>query len=627
MLIIPTVFISAALLLAMVLNIALQPRISKSLTTGCMLLSVIGGLVFYGTGFAETTQDLLMSVIRTPFSVIRMFVGVSDLPAIEGSTLVSNEIGRIVFWLLHLLALYSMASAAMITLGAEALRYLRLVLIRRGSLTLIYGINEDSVRLGKECLKAGGRSVVFISESADASTVSDLNSMGMSVLTGSAAAASERSAVRRLHLTKKRRLEVFALDEEEDRNLFYALNLKKALEKAGIPPENTRVTLPGADDILTPMLQVSDGSYGYGYVNVFDRAGLAARALVRICPPWEQMHFQKDGTSSDDFECVIVGFGDHGQAVLKTLVMNGQFVGSRFQAAVFSPNLESESGYLKADCPGMLNNYAIRWYSRDARSSEFYEYIDAHLSGLKMIAVCTGSEEMNREISDHLMLYLKRRNAEQICVIQCGEKGVRYQETVGSPITRCDIYTLSLLSAEEADRLAILLNATYDDSQRSDWEKWIACDSFGKKSSRASADFIPAFIRASGSSKAQLLAGEWKPDAEMLEVMGQMEHLRWCAFHYAMGYAPMGKEEFDRRAEEYVRRVKAGEQPDRKIGKDTARRLHACLLPWEDLDLLSEQEHELTGRDVNYKQTDINNVLALPRLMMAEANTKRETEY
>ena len=52
--------------------------------------------------------------------------------------------------------------------------------------------------------------------------------------------------------------------------------LKTALEKAGIPAENTRVTLPGAEDILTPMLQVSDSSYGYGYVNVFDSAELAA---------------------------------------------------------------------------------------------------------------------------------------------------------------------------------------------------------------------------------------------------------------------------------------------------------------------------------------------------------------
>ena len=480
MLTVPILIFSAALLLAMVLNVALRPRISRTLTTCCMLIAVVGGLIFYGTGLAETSHNFLQSIIRTPFCVIRMFVGVIDLGAIEGSRLVSGEAGLTLFWLVHLFAFYSMASAAMMTLGAEALRYLRLLLIRRGNLTLIYGINEKSIALGKDCLSAGERSVVFIAEAAENQTVNDLNSLGMSVLLGAGAVASNPSTLRRLHVRKDRKIEVYALDCEEDRNLFYALRLKDALEKAEIPPENTRVTLPGVEDILTPMLQVSRGAYGFGYVNVFDPAALTARALIRLCPPWDQVRFRTDGSCEDDFECVIVGFGNHGQAVLRELVMNGQFVGSSFRATVFSPNLQNESGYLKTDSPAMLEQYQIRGITADARSVEFYDYIGAHLSTLKLIAVCTGSEDRDREISDHLMLYLKRRNAEQICVIRCGEKGVRYQETVGSPIVRRDIYTLDCLSAEKADRLAILLNATYDDSARSDWEKWLACDSFGK---------------------------------------------------------------------------------------------------------------------------------------------------
>lgn len=627
MLTLPILFFSAALLLAMVLNVALQPRISKKLTTGCMLIAVVGGLIFYGTGFAETTRSLLLSIIRTPFCVIRMFVGIIDLGAIEGSRLVSGRTGLTLFWLVHLLAFYSMASAAMMALGAEALRYLRLMLIRRGNLTLIYGINEDSIALGKECLAAGDRSVVFIAESADNQTVNDVNSQGMSVLTGSGATASDKATLRKLHIKKDRKIEVYALDREEDRNLFYALQLKDALETAEIPPEKTRVTLPGVEDILTPMLQATNRSYGFGYVNVFDPSALTARALIRLCPPWDQMRFREDGICEDDFECVIVGFGNHGQAVLRELVMNAQFVGSVFRATVFSPNLQDESGYLKTDSPAMLKQYSIRGIAADARSIEFYDYIGEHLSSLKLIAVCTGREEMDREISDHLMLYLKRRSAEQICVVRCGEKGVRYQETVGSPIQRRDIYTLDFLSAEKADRLAILLNAAYDDSARSDWEKWMACDSFGKKSSRASADFTPAFIRATGSSRGEILAGNWQPDQRQLEILGQMEHLRWCAFHYAMGYSPMSREEYDENAGEFQKKTAAGQKYYGKIGKNPEARTHACLIPWEELDELSQRESAITGKQIDYKQTDINNVLALPRLIRAENDAARGARH
>jgi hypothetical protein len=247
---------------------------------------------------------------------------------------------------------------------------------------------------------------------------------------------------------------------------------------------------------------------------------------------------------------VVAGFGRHGQAALKKLVMNGQFAGSTFHAAVFSPNVENEAGFLEEDSPELLRQYDIRRYAADARSSAFYEYIRTHLGSLKMIVVCTGDEAMNREISDNLMLYLRRNHAERICVVQCDDSGVRYQETLGKPIIRTEICTLDYLSAKDADRLAILLNSTYDSSDRSDWEKWMACDSFGKMSSRASADFIPAFIRISGSSREEILSGTWNPDESLRQVLAQTEHLRWCAFYLAMGYTPMSEAEFISRCEQ-----------------------------------------------------------------------------
>ena len=45
-------------------------------------------------------------------------------------------------------------------------------------------------------------------------------------------------------------------------------------------------------------------------------------------------------------------------------------------------------------------------------------------------------------------------------------------------------------------------------------------------------------------------------------------------------------------------------------------------MPWDALDALSERETALTGRKVDYKQMDINNVLTLPRLLRAEEEGK-----
>ncbi len=614
------VILSTALLLAMVLNLALKPSFSARLTAACMIIAFIGGVIIYGVGFAESTGDIGLSMIRTPFCVIKMFVGINDYGSIAGTSPVATSAGLIVFWIMHLLAFYSMASAAMFTLGEEALRYLRILLSAKGDLTLIYGINERSISLGKECRNAGAGSVVFIAEDADHSTITDLNNMGMSLITGPSAVASDKSVMKRLRVNR-RKVNVFAMDEE-DSDLFYALGLKDALKEAGVDPENTAITLPGAEDIITSMLQASANQYGFGYVNVYDSAMLSARALIRTCPPWELVRFGSDGRALEDFDCAIVGFGRHGQAILKQLMMNSQFAGSTFHAAIFSPNFENESGYMKSECASLFEKYDIKSFKADGRSIEFYNYVDRHIATLKLIAVCTGSEDSDREISDNLMMYLKRRSAEHICVVRCGEEGVRYQETVGSPIVTAEINSLDYLSAQKADRDAIIINSNYDDSGRTDWEKWMACDSFSKMSSRASADFLPAFIRAAGITKEEVKAGGWPPSEDVLEVLGETEHLRWNAFHFVMGYSPMSNEEFDERAETYKKCIAEG-LPGIRLTKDPENRTHACLIPWEELDGLSQKERSVTGRDVDYKRYDINNVLIIPEILKQREATAK----
>ena len=615
------VILCAAVVLALILNLALKPAYQARLAVFCLIFAGAAGLCFYGAGLWELTHDLPMTLLRTTFSVFRMFIGVNELGLIQGSTLVSTRGGLLCFWFAHLLAYYCFASAALNTLGAGILRGLRFFLSRRGDLTLIYGINEDSAALGEECRDAG-ETVVFVAENPSSETVATLNKAGMAVLTSPGANAATQKGLRWLHLGR-RKLTVYALDEADDKNLYFALRLKDTLEKEGVAPVNTRVTLPGVEDIIGSMLQVTREHYGFGYVHVFDRSMLAARAVIRVAPPWDFVAFDAEGRATEDFECVIVGFGSHGQSAFKQLVMNAQFAGSDFRAAIFSPRFDSEAGYLKTNCPELLRRYEVEIRRDDARSAAFYQYIESRLPTLKLIVIAAGDDALNREISDDLMLFLKRCAAENICVVRCGEKGARYQERIGSPILTENIYTRAYLSAEDADRSAIMLNARYDASERSDWDKWVACDSFGKMSSRATADFIPAFIRASGCTREELAAGAWQPSEKMLRNLGETEHRRWNAFHFTMGYRPMSVEEFNANAARWYKCRDEGTVGGFKLSKNSEARTHACLVSWEELPAVSERESAVTGSAVDYQQFDINNILLLPELLRAEGRKKK----
>ena len=56
MLTISSLVLSTALFLAMLMNVALKPKFSKNITAVCMIIGLIGGLIFYGIGFAEAHE-------------------------------------------------------------------------------------------------------------------------------------------------------------------------------------------------------------------------------------------------------------------------------------------------------------------------------------------------------------------------------------------------------------------------------------------------------------------------------------------------------------------------------------------------------------------------------------------
>ena len=96
---------------------------------------------------------------------------------------------------------------------------------------------------------------------------------------------------------------------------------------------------------------------------------------------------------------------------------------------------------------------------------------------------------------------------------------------------------------------------------------------------------------------------------EMLENLAKSEHHRWCAFHYSMGYSSMSDEVKNKRAKMYE------QDKSVRITKDTVNKLHACLIPWDDLDELSDYENALTGRNVDYKQSDRDNIITVMKIL------------
>lgn len=589
--------------LAIVVSLAARRNQAARITWGATLLAALGGFFIYGYGFSRQISFLPLAVIRAILASLGMFLGRSDFSAVSGTPLFLAPGGQFLFWLAHFLALYATASAALTTIGVGVLRRLRLLLAGRGNLLLICGINGDSVAFGERLAAADRKNPpVFLDASPDPGLEKAVFAMGGLSFGGWSAGCPDKKLLRSLGIRPgRRRLTVYAMEKDAGENLRCAEGLLAALQERGIRPAQTGLVLLGPEEAGSRLLAPPGGA-GYGSVSVYEEATLAARLLTRKYPPWETLSFGPDGRATEDFEALVIGFGQVGQAVLKALVMNGQFEGSRFSLTVFAPDCLQVSGSLLTACRAIPNQYRVDFRACDARSEEMYRFLSQRRDRLKYIVVAVGDPKLGQEIAGELTQFLRGRGI-GCPVYQCSARGVRFQQGPETPPVETPLYTPEILSFGELDRAAMALNQRYcQGNGLSPRENWERCDYFSRASSRASADFIPALRYAAGLSGEDPPRG-WRPAPELLETLSRTEHLRWCAFHFAAGYETMPPEEFALRC----RRYREGEKL--RPAKDAERRLHACLIPWEELDALSAEENRATGGRVDYKDLDRRNVL------------------
>jgi hypothetical protein len=94
-----------------------------------------------------------------------------------------------------------------------------------------------------------------------------------------------------------------------------------------------------------------------------------------------------------------------------------------------------------------------------------------------------------------------------------------------------------------------------------------------------------------------------KLSKEDIEQLAKIEHKRWCAFHILNGWKPMSIDELKNRTKGLKDR-----EVKRKKRKDEVKKLHACLVSWEELDKVSEI------LEYNYKSHDIETIMRIPKI-------------
>ncbi len=611
------VIITAVLFMLILVSLSSRPEILAGFM-GVMILTVSAvGIILYGYGFYYSCGLSPVAVVRTLFAVFGMFLGKNEIPVLSEVPRMSSDSMQFIIYAVHLLALYATAGTVIAGISSRLLRLLNLWSIHHKDIRIIYGVNDDSIRFAEQFDRDHKAVVLFVDESSSSEYSQKILQMGSVLFNENSATDPDGKFMRRVGIRPgNQKISVYCLDDNENRNLRYAEKLMTQFEKAGIQPSQTTMVLMTDDSTAGDRMQFipGKGTAGYGTVYAINREELTARLLILDHPPYKTVEFTDDGTAAGNFEAIIIGFGKMGQEVLRKLVMNAQFAGSSFRLTIVDEKYSRKAGNFFYIYPGLLEEYDIVIKEINARSREFYDHLDKVKDGLDYVAVCTGNEKENSEIAREISSFI-RKYGENTQILQCTGKGICELKENGTVVKK-DLFTPEILCIDEVDNMAKLLNHQYHIEEGNTAETdWLSCDYFSRQSCRACVDFIDAMLAAAHIEREELVDKGWPEDSVIRENLAKTEHLRWCAFHYASGYRSMKPEIMAARGDRYRKEVEETGSSSVRITKDIQNRLHACLVTWDELDELSERESVYTGRKINYKKLDWENVEMIPELM------------
>ena len=568
----------------------------------------IAGIIIYGHGFYVVKGNIALAIIRSVMATLNMFLGKNEYNEIKDVAFMQNKVMICFFWIVHIIALFVTANAILTTIGAKALRHMKKIMAwMSDEVTIIYGTDDDCISFAKTV--EGSVLVVDKKVGDDVRKTIEAN--------GWVAVSEGRESIFALGFKKIKQIKLYCLREEEELNIKFARGFLEATAEYRSKGKIGKMALTLIADMATvdgSGYQKNTGRDGYDTVLVVDRPYLVAKTLVDNYQPCERIRFDENGYADHDFHVVIVGFGKIGQAVLKNLYMNGQFLNSRFRASVFDTSFSKINGILTEMNPALYDNFLepdIKGYEFDARQAQFYECLKEN--PVDYVCVCTGDDRMNRELANEITAFLKKKKR-IFRVFECSYSGVTAHSENGY-VEKKEIFVPDMLDINRADKIAMEINYVYlSEDERKKLTKedaWATLSYFNRMSCRSAADFIPAYKYIVDSN-----GGNWN-----IEQLSKLEHLRWSAFYFASGYSPMSEEEFDERAQKYLTDVPGFNHRFHKDEEDAF--THACLIPWDELPVLDKKQNSVfekksAGRRVDYQKADRNNVEIIKQIVEEE---------
>lgn len=618
----------------------LMARYKRIMLSFCFVFVAVGFLLYTASYLSSGTSlaASLFAALRGILSVARMFFINDDhsvLVSIQGAQwLTENIYVQIIFWLCHVAALIIVQTALIALFGRKLIDSFRLRFGHHKEVYIIKGSDKNAFLLAENIATHDAvqkhpdkkRLIVFLLEEDDdekkiyektsrfdgIAQVLDRNHDLLYCL-------KKTRLGKRNWLRKEKKYTIILMPKNESAPDNASL-IAEFAKKKNVNPDMLDIFVFVSSEWdrkkieeITQARKGDQRKYPYTF-HIVNEVDLLVRQMIEKHPPFEcpGLNFS-GGAASRNFTVMILGFGAVGQSALLHLVMNGQFVKSSMRAIIVDRDIEHLREHFLHCYPSLKQCCEIEFMPFDVRETNFYKLLNGN-HYLDYVVVSLNDDILNKQTALDIQLHYKRKDIKELPFIAVsGKKRALHDAKQDKEIfifgCREDIYKESVIIREKADRMAKAVNDVYNNKNPKKAKLWTERDWFEQESNRALADFIPAMLKLAGiqidnvPKESHLV----KNNDTLVEVLAQTEHLRWNAFHVAMGWQPISIEEMRQRF-------------DGTSTRESTARLHVCLVSWDKLDEIGEAYKE------DFKKYDREIIEKIPSILSEaqKANCKKK---
>ena len=643
--------IGALLMILLAVYISLRSDTEKMqrMIFSCLFLVVISGLGFYGLGLStpeDTIGQSIINAVKTVAYTISMFGGGEKYDALMkvNGWFANSIFWQVAYWIVHLLAVFVTASAVLITWGKKLLSRIRLMFPDR-DLCILYCDNDNRTSYAAQLEEKGYR-IVYVGEFTKEAN-NKLSEYRVAFVNEKQISRDGKWLIPFVLIRKNTmNIQVICVAEDDSKAVAFLKILFDSFRNRKVSARNVKAHILGKNLVDYAFVANAVDYENNRYITeIYSVGEMVAHKLVAKAPPYKTMEFNYDTCmATNDFNAMIIGFGDVGQDVLRYLVRNAQFLGSHFRADVYDMNIKNCGGLFRQLHSGMLEMYDIRFHDLDAFGTMMYENFEKDTK-INYIVACTGDDDVNRQIINNMQTFRQMHGEyfEENVIMACCSKtkvellfadgDVEYMKAVDVDDFIND--SLNML-ARHVNDVYYLSMAGYTRLELTDL--WYKKDPIDRLSSIAAAEYLKTYFACSNAwnlNKAEL---EELIDTKLSKILPEMEHMRWNAFESSIGVVKMSKEEFTENVNKCLEltraALKSGSEDDlakaeaqfaitrKNLGPYGVGGKHACLTDWEDLEELWEiyeplmaEYNELMkmhgkkpAKAVEFKQLDSKNI-------------------